>query len=98
MNYGVLGELGEAEVGDLGLAVVDEDVGYLQVAVDHAFLGEVEQALEDVPDVGEGLGFAEDPLGAQFALEVSFVAEFGDDVAVAVAGEDLVAAEDVGVA
>ena len=98
MEGEVLGELREPEVRDLGAAVVQEDVGDLEIAVDHVLLGEVEEPLEDVADDGLGLVLLEVAVLAQAGLEVALVAELGDDVAIAVAGEDLVALEDVGVA
>lgn len=93
MAGGVLGELGEAEVRDLGAAVVQEDVGDLQIAVDHVLLGEVEESLEDIADDGLGLVLLEVAVLAEAGLEVALVAELGDDVAIAVAGEDLQTAQ-----
>ena len=48
-------------------------------------------------DIGSYLVFFETLAALEFGLKVALVAEFCDDVAVAVAGEDLMALEDVGV-
>lgn len=98
MEDRILGELGEAEVGNFGLGVVHEDVSYFEVPVDDVLLCQVLQSLEDVLDDGSCLVFIEVALLPQTGFEVSLIAELGDDVAVAVAGEDLEAAEDIGVA
>ena len=42
MSGDVLGEFGKAEIGYLGLAVIDEDIGDLEVSVDDVFLGQIE--------------------------------------------------------
>jgi hypothetical protein len=94
----ILGELSEPKVGYFGLGVVHEDVGNFEVPVDDILLREVLQSFEDVLDDGGRLVLVEVPFLAQTGLEVSLVAELGDDVAVAVAGEDLEAAQDVGMA
>ena len=98
MRGDVLGEFGKPEIGDFGLGVVDEDVGDFEVAVDDVFFGQVEQPLEDIFDDGGSFVLVEVALLSESGFEVPLVAEFGDDVAVAVAGEDLEAFEDIGVA
>ena len=98
MLKAILGELSEPEVGYLGLGVVHKDVGNFEVSVDDVLFGEVLQSFEDVLDDGGCLVLVKVPFLAETGLEVALVAELGDDVAVAVAGEDLEAAEDVGVA
>lgn len=91
------GGLCEPEVGDLGLALVDEDVADFDVSVDYSQVGQVQKALEDSSDEGRCFIFPHEFEGFEFGFEVAFAAEFGDDVAVAFAGEDFVALEDVGV-
>ena len=98
MRGDVLGEFGKAEIGYLGLSVIDEDIGDFEVTVDDVFLGQIEQSLEDIFDDGGSSVLVEVSLLPESGFEVALVAEFGDDVAVAVAGEDLEAFEDIGVA
>ena len=98
MRGDVLGKFGEPEIGNFGLGVVDEDVGDFEVAMDDVFFGQVEQPLEDIFDDGGSFVLVEVALLSESGFEVPLVAEFGDDVAVAVAGEDLEAFEDIGVA
>jgi hypothetical protein len=76
---------------------VEEDVGDFEVAMDDVLFRKILKSLEDVPDDGFGLVLVEVSFLAESGLEVALAAEFGDDVAVAVAGEYLVAFEDVGV-
>lgn len=94
----LLGELGEAEVSNFSLGIVHEHVGHFKVPVDHIFLSQVLQSLEDIFDYGSGLVLVEVPLLPEPWLQIALVAELGDDVAVAVAGEDLEASEDIGMA
>ena len=75
---------------------MQEYVCDLQITVDHVLLRQVKQTLEDVLDDGLGPILVEVLLFPQPRLEVPFVAELSDDVAVAVAGEHLVALEHIG--
>ena len=75
---------------------MQEYVCDLQITVDHVLLRQVKQSLEDVLDDGLGPILIEVLLFPQPRLEVPFVAELSDDVAVAVAGEHLVALEHIG--
>jgi hypothetical protein len=77
---------------------MQEHVGYFQVPVNHIFFCEVIQSFEDILDDGFSPVLVEVSFLPQSGLEISLVAEFGDNVAVPVAGEDLIALEDVGVA
>ena len=97
MSQNLLGELGEPEVSNLGLALVHENVSDFEVSVDHVLLSEVEKTLEDVSDDGGRLVLVKVAVLPETRLEVSLVAELGDDVAVAVAGENLKALEHIGV-
>ena len=65
--------------------------------MDDALGGEVEEALVDVGDDALEAGVVEGAGLLDPGLQVALVAELGDDVAVAVAGENLQAPEDVGV-
>lgn len=47
----VLGKLGEAEVCDLGLAVMYEYIGNFDVAMDDLVLMQIRKSFKDVPDV-----------------------------------------------
>ena len=98
MREDVLGEFRETEVSNLRTAFVHEHIGDFEVPVDDILLGEVTESLEDVLDDGSCLVFAEVTVFAKTGLEISLVAEFGYDVAVAIAGEDLEALEDIRVA
>ena len=98
MRGDLLGEFSKAEIGYLGLGVVDKDVGHLEVTVNDIFLGQVEQPFENIFDDGGGSVLVEVALLAESGFEVALVAELSDDVAVAVAGEDFEAFEDIGVA
>jgi len=61
------------------------------------FIREVVQSFEDVLDDGRSLILIKISLFPQLRLEVSFVAELSDDVAVAVASEYFVAFQHIGV-
>jgi hypothetical protein len=87
---------GESKVCDLGYSVVSEDVGNFEISVDDILRGEVLQPPEDVGNDAGGLPLLEPGFLLDLGLEVALVAQLGDDVAVAIAGEDLEAAQDVG--
>jgi hypothetical protein len=79
----------EAKVSDLELSLLDENVGGLDVAVYDVATGEVLESLEELTHqgpyffLGEGCAFLEG------FFESAAVAEFGDEVAVIGALEDL---------
>lgn len=87
--------LRESEICDFVDAVLDENVGRLQVSVDNFFLHELCEAREDLPDHVEGFIFAEAPTLDKFA-KIASGAELGDDVQAVLAGEHVSEAHDVG--
>lgn len=89
-------EFCEAEIGDFGLTVVNEDVGDFDVPMHYTKICEIHESLEDGFDVGLGLFLPHVLLAAEFRLQIALVTQLGDDVAVAIASEDLVTFEDVG--
>jgi hypothetical protein len=74
-----------------------EDVGYFQISMDYILFGEVIQSFEDILDDWFGFVLIEVSLFPQPWLEVALVAEFSDDIAVSIAGEDFIAFEHIGV-
>jgi hypothetical protein len=76
---------------------MDEYVGDLDVAVDDLVLIEIQQSLKDVPDVRLRPPLRKTAFFPQFGLEIALVAELGDDVTVAVAGEYIETAQHIGV-
>ena len=87
----------EPEVGYFGDPVLEEDVGHFEVPVYDPLGGEVEEALVDVRDDALEAGAIEGAGLLDLSLQVALIAELGDDVAVAVAGENFQAPQDVGV-
>ena len=65
--------------------------------MDDILLSEVNESLKDVLDDGSCLMLVEVTVFAESRLEITFIAEFSDDVAVAVACEDLETFEHIGV-
>ena len=65
--------------------------------MDYVFVGEVEQSFEDIGDEGISFTLIYYAVLSQPGLQVTVATEFGDDVAVAVAGKYFEAFEDVGV-
>lgn len=90
------GKLCEPEICDFGLAVVDEDVGDFEIAMDDVIIGQIDEASENVADVCFCFEFFHGFFGSQFGLQIALVAQLGDNVAVAIAGEDFVALQHVG--
>lgn len=74
-----------------------EHIGYFQIPVDDILLSEVIQPFQDIFDDGFSPILIEVSFLSEPGLEISLIAEFCDDVAIPVAGEDLIAFEDVGV-
>ena len=65
--------------------------------MDDVLLSQIEEPFENILDDGKCLLLLELTLLSKARVEVTLSAEFGNYIAVSVAGEDLVAAEDVGV-
>lgn len=61
-------------------------------------LGKIVQPLKDIPDDGFSLVLIKISLLPQSRLQIPLIAQLGDDVTVPIAGEDLMAFEDIGVA
>ena len=64
--------------------------------MNYAVVTEVNESSEDCLNKGRCFVFLHELFVSELGLQVALVAEFSDDVAVAIAGEDLVALEDVG--
>lgn len=75
---------------------MNEYVRYFDIPMDDTVLRHIEKPFEDGLDVGFGLGLAHKLGLLQLRLQVPLVANFSNYVAVAIAGEDLVAVEYVG--
>ena len=88
--------LGKPKIRQLCLAIVDEYVSDLHVSMHYVILGEVVQAPEYVFYIFLGLLLLQVFFIPEFALKISFVAQFGDDIAVSIAGKHLVAPEYIG--
>lgn len=97
LGTAVLGDESEAEVDELGIAiVVDEDVPRFDIAVDHAgFLGGLETE-GDLEGDGENFVFREGPVFGHGPLEALAFEEFHDEVEPAVCAADGVNFDDVG--
>lgn len=74
-----------------------EYVSNLHIAMHYVILSEVIQALEDIFYIFLCLLFLQIFFIPQFALKISFIAQFGDDIAISITGKHLVAPEDIGV-
>ena len=61
------------------------------------FVREVLESLIDVFYDGNGLIFCKKPILSYFTLKIPLVTEFGNDVAVAIAGKDFKTSKDIGV-
>lgn len=68
---------------------MNENIGNFDVSVDDLVFIEVDESLEDVPDVSLCLSLRKILLFSEFGLQIALVAELGDDVAIAVAGKDV---------
>lgn len=75
-------QLGEAEVGDLDVAVVEEDVGELEVAVHDLVLDERLEGVEDLAEVLDDLVLRQHALPAHLGQHVAPVAVLQHEVVV----------------
>lgn len=89
--------LGKPKISQLCLTIMYEYVSNLHIAMHYVILSEVIQALEDIFYIFLCLLFLQIFFIPQFALKISFIAQFGDDIAISITGKHLVAPEDIGV-
>lgn len=75
-------QLGEPEVGDLDVAVVEEDVGELEVAVHDLVLDEGLEGVEDLAEVLDDLVLRQQSLPAHLGQHVAPVAVLQHEVVV----------------
>jgi len=95
LEFGCCG-FGESEICDFGDPIVDEDVGHLQITMDYPCLAEIHKPFEYGLYVWFCLLLPHQLFCLEFWFKISLVTKFRDYVAVSVAGEDLMALEDVG--
>jgi hypothetical protein len=88
---------GEPEICNFGHSVMHEYIRNFHIAMYNILPGNVLKSLVDIGDNVPDCGFLHPLSVPELAFEIALVAEFGDNVAVAVAGEDFEASEDVGV-
>jgi hypothetical protein len=75
---------------------VYENIGHLEVPMDYVLIGQILETEINVADDGSGLVFRKISVLPQLTLQISLVAQFGDDVTVSVTCEHFVASQDVG--
>lgn len=75
---------------------MDKDVRYFQIAMHYMVLSQVDKPLEDVLYVSLRLELLQIFPASQLALEIALVTKFRYDVTIAIACEDLVASQDIG--
>ena len=74
---------------------IEEHISHLKIAMDYIVFGQVEQSLEDVLYKGLCSGLVKIAFFAQLGLQVTFPAQFSDDVAIVCAREHFEALEHV---
>ena len=87
----VLGEFCESEIGYLGLSVMQENVGDLEISVDYVFLCQVVEPTKHISYDGLCLLLSKVVFFPQFRLEITSVAKLCYYIAVSVAGEYFIA-------
>ena len=92
-----MGETSKPKICYFCLSIMDEDVGDFQVAVYDMLPGQILQSFEYISDEFFGLALFHVALGLELAFQVALIAEFSDDVAIAVTCKDFLAAQHVGV-
>ena len=75
---------------------MQENVGYFQITVNDIFLSQIVKPTENISDDWLGLLLGKVVLFPEFGLQVASIAELSDDIAVAIAGEDFVALQNIG--
>jgi len=80
----------ESEVSDFDLAVFEEDVGWLEIAVDDAAGVDVIVACEDLVHEYDGFSFRDTfPIGDEFG-EISSLAQLSDYVGIVFGAVDVI--------
>ncbi len=87
----VLGEFCESEIGYLGLSVMQENVGDLEISMNDVFLCEIVESTKHISYDGLCLLLSKVVFFPQLGLKITSVAEFCYYIAVSVAGEYFIA-------
>lgn len=72
-------------------------VSYLQISMDDVFFSQIIQSFEDIFDDWLGFILVEISFLPQSWFQVTFITQLCDDIAISIAGEDLIALEHIGV-
>lgn len=85
----------KSKVCYLGLTIMNENVGYLQIPMYYAHMTQIHQPFKYCPYVRLGLLFFHTLFCLKFGLKITFVAQLSNYIAVPVACKDLMALEDI---
>lgn len=70
-----------------------KDIGDFEISMNYVFLSQILKSKVDVSDNRHGLFFAEELFLADFGLEIAFITELGNDVAISVTSKNFMALE-----
>ena len=87
----VLGELGKSEVSNLCFSIVHENVSDFKIPMYDIHIREVQKPFKHISHYALGLCFSESVLFAQYAFEITLIAQFSDYITVSIAGKNLIA-------
>lgn len=85
--------LGKPKISQLSLTIMYKYVGDLYISMHYVILSKVVQPLEYIFDILLCFLLLQIFFIAQFALKISFITQFCNDITVSITGKNLVAAE-----
>ena len=91
-----LGKFSKSEICYFRLPFLYENVGHFEISMYYIILREVHQPFENIANIPISFELLQTLLRPQFTLQIPLIAVLGNDVAVAIAGEDLEASEYIG--
>ena len=89
VNSNVLCKFSEPKISYFSVRIMHKDIRDLKISVNHVFLCQVIEAVEDVLDDGFSSILIKITVFSETRLKITFIAKFSDDIAVSIAGKNL---------
>ena len=92
----VLGKFSKSKISNFGFSIVHKNVSDFQIPMDDILFSQIQKAFKDILDDWFDCLFSKMMPPPEFGLQITFVAQLCDNVAVAIACEYLKTSEYIG--